>query len=98
MVIGPNKFFINYISSVLPDLDVTDVAQLTYDEFVKEYLGEGFEVVDGEEVVGALNINRFKVSMNYKKLLDEYIAYLEKTEVLPKKILKLKAIIYCLKK
>lgn len=85
MVIGPNKFFINYISSILPDLDVTDVAQLTYDEFVKEYLGEGFEVVDGEEVVGALNINRYKVSMNYKKLLDEYIAYLEKTEVLPKK-------------
>ena len=31
LVIGPNKFFVNYISSVLPDLDVDNVAQLTYD-------------------------------------------------------------------
>lgn len=85
MVIGPNKFFINYISSVLPDLDVTDVAQLTYDEFVKEYLQEDFEVVAEDEAAGELNISRYKVSMSYKKLLDQYIAYLEKKEVLPKK-------------
>ena len=32
IIIGPNKFFMKYISSVLPDLDVTDVPQLTYEE------------------------------------------------------------------
>lgn len=30
MVIGPNLFFISYISAVLPDLDVDNVPQFTY--------------------------------------------------------------------
>ena len=34
LVVGPNKFFINYISNVLPDLDVNNVSQLTYDEII----------------------------------------------------------------
>lgn len=38
MVIGPNKFFINYISSVLPDLDVNDVRQYDLIEFTNNYL------------------------------------------------------------
>ena len=38
MVIGPNKFFINYISSVLPDLDVNNVNQFDLLEFAEHYL------------------------------------------------------------
>ena len=36
MIIGPNKFFVNYISNILPDLDVNDVKQFSFIEPSKE--------------------------------------------------------------
>ena len=44
MVIGPNLFFISYISAVLPDLDVDSVPQFTYETLAAQYLGENFTV------------------------------------------------------
>jgi DNA helicase-2/ATP-dependent DNA helicase PcrA len=38
IVIGPNDYFINYISSVLPDLDVNGVKQLDLEKFASIYL------------------------------------------------------------
>ena len=85
MIIGPNKFFIKYISSVLPDLDVTDVPQLTYEEFTKEYLGEDFSLAKEKISKTDFNVNKFKMSLDYKTVIDEYINYLEKEKVLPLK-------------
>ena len=85
MIIGPNKFFIKYISSVLPDLDVTDVPQLTYEEFTKEYLGEDFSLAKEKISKTDFNANKFKMSLDYKTVIDEYINYLEKEKVLPLK-------------
>ena len=51
MIIGPNKFFINYISSVLPELDVDDVKQFDFIDFTKYILKENFnynETIDDE--------------------------------------------------
>ena len=80
LVIGPNKFFVNYISGVLPDLDVNNVLQLTYDEIVKELIGENFELLSDENnLIKSINnldelkYERFKVSMNYKELLDKFL-------------------------
>ena len=42
MVIGPNLFFISYISAVLPDLDVDNVPQFTYETLAARYLDENF--------------------------------------------------------
>lgn len=85
MVIGPNKFFIKYISSVLPDLDVTEVPQLTYDEFVKKYIQEEFQVKDIGYAPLPFNIYQYKVSMDIKKAIDQFLKDLEKEQVLPKK-------------
>lgn len=67
MVIGPNKFFLNYISQVLPDLDVDDVKQHDLIEFVKNYLGENLKI----------NINessncKEKISLGYKQFIDDF--------------------------
>ena len=32
MILGPNKYFLNYISDLLPDLDIKNVSQLTFEE------------------------------------------------------------------
>ena len=85
MVIGPNNFFIDYISSVLPDLDVTNVLQLTYEEFTKKYLNENFNVVQSSIEDNKFNINKFKMSISYKKIIDKYIAQLEHYNVIPTK-------------
>lgn len=67
MVIGPNKFFLNYISQVLPDLDVDDVKQYDLIDFVKNYLGENLKI----------NINetsncKEKISLDYKQYIDDF--------------------------
>ena len=36
MIIGPNPYFLNYISSVLPDLDVENAVQITLNDLVKK--------------------------------------------------------------
>ena len=89
LVIGPNEFFINYISSVLPDLDVGNAKQLTFENLAREYIGERFEIINpthkliniisGESITEDLN---FKMSMKYKRCIDRYI---EKNQMLPNK-------------
>lgn len=44
LVIGPNPVFIKYIKTVLPDLDVSGVSQLTFEQFAKDYIGEEIEI------------------------------------------------------
>ncbi len=84
MVIGPNKFFINYISNVLPDLDAGNAVQLTIEELAKKLIDEDilFEDVtknlsdiidDGVEK----KYLKFKNSMDYYRLLDNYLNDIE---------------------
>ena len=73
MVIGPNKFFLNYISNVLPDLDVTDVTQWTFEECVRFWIKEKFILQSDEEVATSSELKKIKTTMTYKKALDQYL-------------------------
>lgn len=80
LVIGPNKFFVNYISGVLPDLDVNNVSQLTYDEVLHDLIKEDFELVSDEEKLvksienpDKLFFERLRVSMVFKNALDKFL-------------------------
>lgn len=78
MVIGPNKFFVNYISGVLPDLDVANVSQLTYDEVVSKVLNEKFNFVSSgikldEENKDMVQVyKKQKGKMEFKKAIDKF--------------------------
>ena len=96
LVIGPNKFFINYISNVLPDLDVENVNQLTYDELCKEYINEDFTLINEDEKIrqyiqnpNSLNFQNLKVSMEFKNALDKYIKEIDKN-IIPNKNIEIK--------
>jgi len=69
MVIGPNKFFINYISSVLPDLDVNGVKQFDFIELAKEFISEEFIVIDNDDNESTY----YKTSLKYKDIIDSYV-------------------------
>lgn len=86
MVIGPNNFFIKYISNVLPDLDVGNAYQCTFTELACEFIGEKFEVFDPSvsliEVINkkeSLYSLKYKLSLDYKKDIDKYLSVFEKS-------------------
>ena len=68
MVIGPNKFFINYISQVLPDLDVNDVKQYDLIEFASNYLEENIKIEPGYT-----SLSKQKTSIKFKNIINEYL-------------------------
>lgn len=78
MVIGPNKFFVNYISSILPDLDVNGVSEYTLEELLETFLNEKFKVNNLlDELESSSNEPPFKVSMDMKQRIDEYFSLLK---------------------
>ena len=52
---------------------------------IKEYLGEDFSLAKEKISDTDFNANKFKMSLDYKTVIDEYIDYLEKEKVLPLK-------------
>lgn len=92
LVIGPNNIFMNYISSVLPDLDVGGVKQLTLSELLLDYIGTNIQINESSSKLEELVINKldkdetskFKGSMKYKEAIDKYIDEYELHYVLPK--------------
>lgn len=54
MIIAPNKFFLNYISNVLPDLGVEDVLQYTFEDFAYNIIGKRLKISDSNEKLVAI--------------------------------------------
>ena len=78
MVIGPNKFFVSYISNILPDLDVNGVVQNTLDELFLLFMKEDFIINNSLDIIKEKDeISHYKVSMNMKKDIDDYFKNLE---------------------
>ena len=79
LVIGPNEVFLKYIKSVLPDLDVSNVTELTYEEFTKKYIEENIKILPSsfkvkDKINGITsNADKYKCSLEYKELLDKYL-------------------------
>ncbi len=88
LIIAPNKFFLDYISNVLPDLGVDYVRQQTFEEFSSEFIGGKLEIEDPNiELAKIVNEGRdktrliqdsarFKSSLKYKEVIDEYLTNL----------------------
>ena len=80
LVIGPNSIFLNYIKSVLPDLEVDDVKQYTFQDFALKYINCNIKVNSetkkiNSNIVGKLNndIDKFKSSFKYKEMIDLFL-------------------------
>lgn len=95
LIIAPNKFFLNYISNVLPDLGVDRVGQSTYEEIAFDVIGSEFEIEEPNNKLARIIDNnksekekkmceiiiessKYKSSIRFKNLLDEYLYEIEK--------------------
>ena len=91
MIIAPNKFFLNYISEILPDLGVENVRQCTFEDFAFEIIGKKLKISDENEklikIVNKENQNistdlliqesKFKSSIKFQQIVDEYLQIIE---------------------
>ena len=81
MIIGPNRYFLNYISELLPDLDIKNVTQLTFEEIAMKYMGISKVKLESKnktlQEVLAGNIDdkviRDKSSIEFLKLIENFI-------------------------
>lgn len=73
MIIAPTRFFLNYISNILPDLGVNDVRQCTFEDFAYDVIGKKLKISDNnEKLVIIVNkefdeINKGKIDIMIKE-------------------------------
>ncbi len=95
LILAPNKFFLDYISNVLPDLGVENVKQQTFEEFAMEIIKTNIKVLNPNIELSKIVENSedasivkksaiFKSSLNFKIVIDNYLNNLYKN-ILPQK-------------
>lgn len=72
MVIGPNKFFGDYIANVLPDLDVHGVSQNTLEEVAIKFLNEDLKVKSTLKITDDGGRANYITSLDFKEVIDKY--------------------------
>ncbi len=89
VILSPNNMFLSYIANVLPDLGEDNVNQMTQESFIKliaEECGISYSdrAMSMERMLstmdkGLINAMRFKNSKLFKKVIDKYFTYFERT-------------------
>ncbi|EQB85939.1 hypothetical protein M918_16930 [Clostridium sp. BL8] len=69
MIIAPNRFFLSYISEVLPDLGVENVLQTTFEDFAMSILGKKLKLKNPNEKLSFLINNNSNREYNQKNYL-----------------------------
>ena len=90
LVLAPNKLFLNYISDILPSLDVSEVKQNTFEDLMLSKLKIKLEVYDKDKKIKQilnekdefnkkliLNSSKVKRTLVYKKMLERFIKLIE---------------------
>lgn len=86
MIIAPNRFFLNYISEVLPELGVERVRQTTFEEFALDLIGEKIKVRDPNyrltEFLGRGNTEAEQAQMELEKQMITFKSSMAFKEIL----------------
>lgn len=92
MIMAPNRFFLSYISEVLPELGVENVYQTTFEDFALKIIGRKIKINNYNEKLAEIINNRglndrnnliksasgFKSSLTFKKIIEDYIEIIKK--------------------
>lgn len=76
IIIGPNKYFLNYISALLPDLDTENISQFTFDDFSTYFFDDKISIVNSKNInnQNEIKVLKAKTSIDYKNAIDTYIS------------------------
>ena len=94
LVVAPNELFLDYISDILPNLGVSNVKQVTFENLCQEItkgkmkiitkdkkLSEIIESDDVERIKYITTSSKIKGTMTYKTILDRLIRILERENI-----------------
>ncbi len=94
LVVAPNELFLDYISDILPDLGVSNVKQITFENLCKEItkvkqkiitkdkkLSDIIESSEEEKVKYITASSKIKGTMTYKIMMDRLIRHLERENI-----------------
>jgi len=75
LVISPNNLFTDYMSAILPDLEVDEVKQITLENLTLEFLNlkSKLNIIPRSKTSTYDYISNYKASKKYKELLDIYL-------------------------
>lgn len=90
LVLAPNELFLDYISEVLPSLGEENIRQMTFERFCRWFLGTDINILSLKYQFETLirnnaskkstiikEIARFKGSIKFKEMIDEYLDYIQ---------------------
>ncbi|MEG1256089.1 RNA polymerase recycling motor HelD [Clostridium sp.] len=90
LVVAPNELFLDYISDILPNLGVSNVKQVTFEELCSKIINTKFKIITKDKKLSSIiemnseeNIkyittsSKIKGTMTYKTIMDRFIRYLE---------------------
>ena len=100
-IIGSNKMLLNYITGVLPNLDVYNINQMTMVEFLSTLLSKDFDIKknkyifkdnfskqsDIKKTQNEITLNKFKGSISFIKALETYINDYEIKTIVPESVI-----------
>lgn len=79
LILGPNDYFLSYISSILPELGTSPVTQETLISFLNDYTNDNFSVVEKklknlnkEETKMLKKVEAYKLSLKIKDALEKF--------------------------
>lgn len=81
MILGPNNYFLNYISGLLPDLDITNVSESTFDSIALNNIGKVKLENQNKTLENILleNVDKntisYKFSLEFLKLVSDFIEF-----------------------
>lgn len=93
MIVAPNRFFLSYISEVLPELGVENVKQTTFEDFAMEIISKKLKIKENYEKLSLFvnntednstkisnikKVSEFKSSIIFKNLVEAYTSEIEK--------------------
>lgn len=100
MIIGPNKFFLDYISSLLPDLDITGISQCTFEDIVTSNIKGKIKINSRDEELEKIMSNnlsssilKYKSSIKYMEMIEQFIEFYVSNKL--KNDIELEGIILC---
>lgn len=87
IIIGPNNYFLNYISSLLPELDIDNVSESTFENIAQDFIGKIKLENHNNTLESIINndltedIIKFKTSLDYLYLIKDFIDFYMKSHI-----------------
>jgi DNA helicase II / ATP-dependent DNA helicase PcrA len=91
LILAPNEIFLSYIKDIVPEIEIEGIEQRTFYDWASTYFTDVNNIPDLHEqyvhVYGStdkddlIKIAKFKGSLRFKKLLDDFVEYIGNTMI-----------------